>query len=148
MGQGRGNADGTVGMSRRAFLIRTAAVAAVAVVPMAALEGGLPAAADALSSAQLRRATFSALLHQRFHLVNDAGTSTTVTLTEIDDLQPEPNPGSELRFSLLFSGTAAAWPQGIYQLQQAQLGSVDLLVVPVGMPGKGTDYQIIVNNPG
>lgn len=137
--------DATATFSRRAFLVGTATVAAMAVLPVI---GADPALAQANSSILLR-CNFTPLLQRSFHLVDGTGTTTTVTLTQVGDLKPEASPGTDLRFSLMFEGeSVGAAPQGIYQLQQRSLGSVQVLVVPVGMHSARTDYQVIVNNPG
>ncbi|MGH9125153.1 MAG: DUF6916 family protein, partial [Acidimicrobiales bacterium] len=132
--------------SRRTFLVGTATVAAMAVIPVI---GAAPALAQARSSILLRH-NFTPLVQRSFQLVDDTDTTTTtVTLTHVSDLTPEASPGTDLRFSLMFEGESGkAAPQGIYQLQQRSLGNVQVLVVPVGMHLARPTYQVIVNNPG
>jgi len=133
------------GFSRRGFLAGTAAVAAIAVVPVVG-----SAAFTQAGATGLLRQTFTPLLHQAFQIVNPAGGSTTVTLTAIRDLSPEASPGSNFRFSLLFEGSAAgALPQGTYQVTTRAGSAYTLLVVPVTQPTHNkVQYQVIVNNPG
>lgn len=127
------------------MLRRWAAAVALPVVaasPAAALAG-------AGNGSLLLRQNFLPLAHRTFQIVDGAGTSATVTLATVSDLSPEPSPGSDLRFSLMFEGgTSSTLPQGTYQLQQRALGSVAVLVVPVGLPATRARYQVVVNNPG
>ena len=125
-----------------------AAVAAVPVVAASTAAAALAAPA-AGNTALLLRHKFTPLVQQPFQFIDGVGASTNVTLTTISDLSPEPSPGSDVRFSLMFEGaTSRVVPQGTYVLRQRALGSVPVLVVPVGLPATRVRYQVIVNNPG
>jgi hypothetical protein len=92
----------------------------------------------------LGRDSFVPLVNQSFTMVDSAGRSLPVVLSQIGDLTAGPA-GSETRFSLTFDGPVTpAWPQSTYRFQQAQLGAVALFAVPVGRSVQARQYEAIL----
>lgn len=53
-----------------------------------------------------------------------------------------PEGQERLQFSLVFRGPeGSALPQGIYRLSHAELGELDLFLVPIGRDAEGTRYE-------
>lgn len=123
-------------MSRRVFLGATAAAVAMVAVPLATA-----ARASAVSMAGLSRDRFVPLLNQPFTMLDSAGQSVAVVLSQIGDLVAGPA-GSQSRFSLMFDGPLTpARPQGTYRFRCPQIGDVALFVVPVGRSVHVRQYE-------
>jgi hypothetical protein len=143
MGISETAADGPHTISRRGFLAGAATVAAVAVLPVAtAAHAG--AATLAKAPATLTRSTFTPLLQSSFKMLNAAGRSVTVVLSEIDDLSAA-SAGSETRFSLMFDGpTKSALPSAVYSLRSSGLATFSLFLVPVDRGVVARHYQAVI----
>lgn len=91
---------------------------------------------------------FQPLLGQKFSLELEDGTRVELKLDEV-------NPGSErireqyppeerAPFSLVFrGGPEEPLPQQIYPLQHAELGRVDIFLVPIGPGKEGMGYEAV-----
>jgi hypothetical protein len=129
--------------TRRSFL-QGAAVATAG--SLAALSfGQVGASAAAVSPPALTRSTFAPYLNKSFQIASGAQ-SNTALLTSIQDLLPETTPGNQNRFSLIFESTGGGrLSQAVYAVSQAQLGAMNLLVVPVDRGVKSQSYQVVIN---
>jgi len=83
----------------------------------------------------------------RFHL--GAGRSAMMPLAQVVNhltgtTKPAPAPRGE-SFSLIFSGSNPAFPQGTYTVDHAGLGRLQLFVVPVDRRAGGQNYQAVFN---
>jgi hypothetical protein len=93
--------------------------------------------------ATLNSKSFRECLDSLFEMATPAGTAVPLVLVEVQE-------GSNTRqienFSLFFRGPVAPFfPQAIYRLNHATLGTVDLFLVPVGPDGKGMQYEAVFN---
>jgi hypothetical protein len=53
-----------------------------------------------------------------------------------------PDGQERMQFSVIFRGTAEpVLPQGTYQLTHAQLGELELFIVPIGADAEGVRYE-------
>jgi hypothetical protein len=67
-----------------------------------------------------------------------------LSLTAVEALEEPPWSVDRLPFSLMFSGPAAPiMPQGIYRLAHAELGSLELFLVPVQPDRDGARYEAV-----
>ena len=74
--------------------------------------------------------------------------SQDLTLIEAKALQVRSGPGRTEPFSLIFRGPMSRrLEQKIHRLAQAEMGTLDLFLVPLGTEGdpEGTHYQAIFN---
>jgi hypothetical protein len=90
--------------------------------------------------ADLTAEDFRPLLHERFVLSgargehNGGDVSFEVELVEVNEIPREP--GGRAPFSIVFQGDAEpTLPQRIYRIEQAQLGALDIFLVPIA-PGR------------
>jgi hypothetical protein len=96
-----------------------------------------------ITLAQLTRASFEPLLHQRFAL-RAGDHALELELAEVKSLGSAPRPTMREPFSLLFHGPhTPAFRQGTYSLQHEALGTQSLFLVPVGRDAQHTCYQAI-----
>ena len=66
-----------------------------------------------------------------------------LTLESVKDLGSS---ARHIQFSMIFVGPQnAPAAQGIYRLDHAELGALDLFLVPIGNDQKGVQYEAIVN---
>lgn len=74
-------------------------------------------------------------------------TSAALTLVGIQPLPPQVHPGMQRSpFALLFrSASQLVMPQKIYRLNNAELGAIDVFLVPVGRDPQGVVYQAVFN---
>ena len=137
-------ADCSHTISRRGFLMGAASVAVVAAMPLATA-GRASAATLSKAPATLVRSTFTPLLQSSFKMVDPAGRSIGVVLSEIEDLNAA-WAGSETRFSLVFEGpTMTKKPtQGMYSLRASQRAMFSLFVVPIDRAIVAQDYQAVI----
>ena len=88
------------------------------------------------------------LLHFAGHVgttfrVNAAPHSLELKLVEATDLGSTPR---QEQFSLVFEGPSnLLLNQAIYRLEHAELGDLDLFLVPIGRHGEGFTYQAVFN---
>jgi len=93
--------------------------------------------------AQLTRASFEPLLHQRFAL-RAGDHALEVELVEVKSLGAAPRPNMREPFSLLFDGPLEpAFRQGTYALEHAAIGVHHFFLVPIGRDTDHTCYQAI-----
>lgn len=91
--------------------------------------------------------TFQQLLNQPFTLHTSDNTQFPTELVEVKNLQQESNRG-KVGFSLLFHGPRDPYlSQSIYRVENEQLGSVELFLVPLGLDNSGQymQYEAIFN---
>jgi hypothetical protein len=89
--------------------------------------------------------TFSPVVGQAFEAIDEAGNAHPLTLEACEPGPDGPRPdGMRQPFSLLFRGPAAeVLPQRIYSLRNAQLGTVEMFLVPIGRDQDGTRYEVV-----
>jgi hypothetical protein len=96
--------------------------------------------------ANLSLETFAAVNRQSFELaVGEA--SLPLTLVEVQPLPVHPYPGMlRAPFSLLFrTASQVVLPQKLYSLKNANLGRLELFLVPIARDREGTIYQAVFN---
>ena len=140
-------------ISRRSFL-QVGALAGMA-VPSSGVLSALDFASrsePALASKPdhltwLTKSSFYDQLHTTFKVRSERAPWTPLQLIEITDLAPG---ASHEAFSLIFLGGAERpLGQDTYRIKQAQLGSFDMLLVPVGRAQSGQlYYEAVVNRLG
>jgi hypothetical protein len=87
-------------------------------------------------------------LNQRVSIRVDDELALEAELIEVLPLGPEPEEGSTMRrgFSLLFAGPMEPLlPQRIYAIENAEIGRLDLFLVPIGPAGGHMRYEAILN---
>jgi hypothetical protein len=92
----------------------------------------------------LSLATFTELLQSDFRIRTSGDQpAVAVKLVQADDRGSTPH---QEQFAILFHGPLElALRQGLYQMEQEQLGSFDLFIVPVGRDARGYQYEAIFN---
>ena len=99
----------------------------------------------ARSDVHLRRSTYTQLLGQSFTVVQENGARTPLTLIEVRDLA-RPAISGEGTFALRFEGPAGPYVQhSSLAVEQGELGSFQLAVMPVGRAAAQQDYEAIIN---
>lgn len=89
------------------------------------------------------RDAFAGCLHTRFRALNVLPEPVDLELEEVSQLKEMPGQQS---FSLFFLGPEEGMlPQHIYHLRHAELGKMDLFLVPVGRRENGIEYQAVFN---
>jgi hypothetical protein len=83
---------------------------------------------------------------ERFEVAVDDGEPLELELTEATESTelggPGPDGQERRQFSLIFRGPATPFvPQGTYALSHAELGELDLFLVPLGPDGDGMRYE-------
>ena len=89
-------------------------------------------------------ADFRPYLHQEFSVRLENGDDYQLELLDLKDLGEPPGPGFRRPFvlSLCNPDRSVYLPQGTYQLHHAQLGFLDLFIVPVGPGASGMNYEV------
>jgi hypothetical protein len=101
-------------------------------------ESTTPGPAPELSS-------FKEALHTPFVVRLGDGSAVTLTLHEIDALDGRPGWES---FALIFDGPSpAAFMDGLFEVEHAELGSFASFVVAVHTDGDGQQYEAVFNRP-
>ena len=78
-----------------------------------------------------------------FTLVQENEPATDLILVEVST-SPPPATGMRQPFSLIFEGTpGVVLPQHIYTLTHAQMGTLDIFLVPIGATPTATQYQAV-----
>jgi len=91
----------------------------------------------------LQRDDFAAALHSRFQVIVEGADAIELELVEVSDLIAMRR---QEKFSLLFQGPPhILLPQQIYRMAHAQLGEIELFIVPVGMNETGYSYEAVFN---
>jgi hypothetical protein len=135
---------GDVHVSRRTFLMGSAALAALV---SGGTVGLTPSISGAAQGSRLTRSTFLPLVNASLKMSNGSHTH-AVVLSSISDLPTATTQQSEHCFSLLFEAPAGTkLPQAVRTLSHADLGDVPLLVVPVDRGKVHQMYQVIINSP-
>ena len=92
---------------------------------------------------KLKPTTFAKHLNSEFQVQDPAAQPFALKLVQV--VQRTKTAQYEA-FSLLFNGPAAHFiPQGIHKIKHAQLGEVDLFLVPVGKNDNGFEYEAVFN---
>jgi hypothetical protein len=136
------------GLSRRAFLVGSAALAGTGAAALLAPGGAAAVISAARSRAiDMRRSAFVPLLGETFEIVHADG-ALPVVLRQVSDLEPAVRPGCEDEFSLMFTDARLRPPleQGIHVISHARQGQIALFVAPVERRQTVQRYQVIVNN--
>jgi len=82
-------------------------------------------------------------LNTTFDIHGNDARRAQVTLTEITSITPK-TASQRLQFSIVFSGTRGeVWPQQIYRLEHADLGALDVFLVPISASADGTRYEAV-----
>lgn len=94
----------------------------------------------------LQRSDFSAHLHHLFTVMLVSGDTLALELVEARSLGAAPAGGGRQPFSLIFrhARTDAYLPQGIHTLHQAEMGALELFLVPLGPAPDGMRYEAII----
>jgi hypothetical protein len=89
---------------------------------------------------------FAGAANQEFE-ISMGESAMSVTLIEVKPLPPRPFPGMAREpFSLLFrSASQIVLPQRQYRLKNAQLGPMDIFLVPIARDTQGIIYQAVFN---
>ena len=91
----------------------------------------------------LQRDEFAAALNTRFQVTVEGADTIELELVEVSDLIASRR---QEKFSLLFQGPLhVLLPQQIYRMANAQLGEIELFIVPVGMNETGYSYEAVFN---
>jgi len=78
-----------------------------------------------------------------FSLIQGSEPAADLTLVEVST-SPPPAEGMRQPFSLIFSGTpGVVLPQQIYTLTHAEMGTLEIFLVPIGATPAATQYQAI-----
>lgn len=89
---------------------------------------------------RLTMAMFRARLDEQFAMTVPGG-ALDLRLMAVEDLGPSP---ARQAFSVLFAGPdRPVQPQGIYRLDNAAMGRLDLFLVPLGGQGGAFRYQAV-----
>jgi len=91
----------------------------------------------------LQRDEFAAALNTRFQVTVEGADTIELELVEVSDLIASRR---QEKFSLLFQGPLhVLLPQQIYRMANAQLGEIELFIVPVSMNEAGYSYEAVFN---
>jgi hypothetical protein len=87
---------------------------------------------------------FAGRVGERFDVAGGEGPALVVELIEASESSEAGGPGPEgqerQQFSLVFRGSPGL-PQATYRLSHAELGDVDIFLVPIGPDGDGMKYE-------
>jgi hypothetical protein len=88
---------------------------------------------------------FQPYLGQIFHIHRDDAEEIEVQLTTLTELGADPPSDATRRpFSLIFRGPPDLMlPQRIYHLEHAELGHLDIFLVPIGPDQEGMQYEAL-----
>jgi hypothetical protein len=89
---------------------------------------------------------FAGRLQQVFRIRLDGGGWLEVHLAEVAEAPDRAAPGARMRrpFSILFRGPPGpSLPQRIYRLEHAEMGALELFLVPLGPDAEGTRYEAV-----
>ena len=92
--------------------------------------------------------TFAECGAKEYRLKRDDGEDVTLELADASEIETPPRKGAKgaerRQFSLLFKGPAEpVLEQSIYTLENDELGSMDLFLVPVAGDEEGVDYEAV-----
>lgn len=93
--------------------------------------------------AQLNPTTLTEHVGTTFEVVNDPANVFSITLTSVAEHEKTERNHS---FSLFFHGPQTPFmPQAIYKLQHAELGALEIFLVPVAKDKDGFQYEAVFN---
>ena len=96
-----------------------------------------------MSDKVLQHAEFAAVLNTRFHVPLEDAAAVELELAEVSELT---STRRQEMFSVLFRGPLhTPLAQRVYRMEQAQLGQIELFIVPVGMDKTGYSYEAVFN---
>jgi hypothetical protein len=91
----------------------------------------------------LKASTFNELESKRFKVFIDESDSVDLEMARVDDLEPTPR---QERFSVIFRGPHERFvPQGSYKMENEQLGTLELFIVPIARDEDGFYYEAAFN---
>jgi hypothetical protein len=94
-------------------------------------------------SEQISRATFAQQVKTKFRTQVASQPAFELELTEVKECAASPQIE---QFSLFFLGPPEApTAQGLYQLTHAQLGTLEIFLVPIGKDQVGVQYEAVFN---
>lgn len=99
-------------------------------------------------SARLDVSEFQSRAGQEFRLELGGGNDLKLELAAVRDLGRRADPGGELStYALVFRspGERRHAPQGTYRLTHAELGTLEVFLVPIGPDAGGMRYEAIFN---
>lgn len=99
-------------------------------------------------SARLDVAEFQARAGQEFRMDLGGGQELRLELAAVRDLGRRSDPSGELStYALVFRspGERRHAPQGTYRLTHAELGALEVFVVPIGPDAVGMRYEAVFN---
>ncbi len=93
----------------------------------------------------LQRSDFTGYLHQHFTVMLAGGDTLDLQLVEVMALGSAPAGRQRQPFSLIFrhDRTDAYLPQGVHTLHHAEMGQLELFLVPLGPAPDGMRYEAI-----
>lgn len=92
---------------------------------------------------ELHKETFSACLHEAFHVERGDAPGFELRLTEVSG---NFSTARQEVFSLVFSGPLEEFiQQGIHRLHNDRLGTLELFLVPIGRDAAGYQYEAVFN---
>ncbi len=96
---------------------------------------------------RLTAADFAAYLHDTFTVSLSDGQPYPLELAAVEERGESFQPGGRKPFSLLFRNprTDAYLPQQIYRLEHAQMGMLEIFIVPLAPDAAGTRYEAVFN---
>jgi hypothetical protein len=124
-----------------------------AIIPLGALNSFAWSGSDVAATAgsnradvsSLSRTTFTRQLHHRFSILPASSSPIDVRLISVRDLQVSSG-SREQCFSILFRGTRKRQlPQDTYMINHREIGTFQLLLVPVGESRTGRFYEAVFN---
>lgn len=92
---------------------------------------------------KLTRSTFEDCAARRFKLESEQG-QIELELKEAVDVGTKPENAQRQPFAVTFEGPSEpVLPQQIYTLDNDELGSIELFLVPVASDDQGTEYEAV-----
>lgn len=88
--------------------------------------------------------TFAECGAKEYRVKLEDGQELTLELADASPIKTQAKGGTRQQFSLLFNGPAEPiLAQAIYTLENAELGSFALFLVPVAADAEGADYEAV-----
>ncbi len=93
---------------------------------------------------ELKQADFQPLLNTEFSIVSNGAKAHSIELVEVKALSAKSAENQRSAFSLIFRGQNSEVPlQSIYILEHAQLGQLEIFLVPIGPDQQGMRYEAV-----
>lgn len=90
------------------------------------------------------RETFAECEAKEYRLKRDDGDDLTLKLARAEAIETQAKGAKRQQFSLLFEGPAEpVLPQAIYTLENDELGTFQIFLVPVAADEEGVDYEAV-----